>query len=450
MSRARVLTLASALMVLALLLTACAVPVAPAAPAAPAETGAAGEAAAAEPATITWAVWGEPNEVASHERIAAAFMAEHPEITVEIWHQPWSDYFTKIQALWSSNDSATIPDVAFLWPTPRYAAEGVLENLDSYIEAADYNLDDYWPGLLDTAMFEGSVYGFPRDIEVNVIYYNKDIFDEAGVAYPGDDWTWDDFLAAAEALTVKDAGGNVERYALAAEAGKASKWFNQTGGSQLDDYTNPSKCTLTDPASVRGVQFFADLMDQGYAMRPADLNQAGGDAAVFQSGQAAMILQNTSRVSAFNAANMNYDVAPAPIPADGQRWNPAGGAAWVMSSGSDNKEAAWTFLEWLQSSDGGQRLYTEAGEIFPALQSVANSPAFLTDTPPANKQAIITEAGASGVGGFGFFPEWGELSDSIIGPGLELVWAGEVSAEQGAADTCAQVDAFLAENGYPR
>jgi multiple sugar transport system substrate-binding protein len=251
-------------------------------------------------------------------------------------------------------------------------------------------------------------------------------------------------------LTQKDANGMTTVYALGAEGGKWAKWVNQNGGAILDDYVNPSKCMLTDPASVAGIQFFADLMEQGYAMRPADLNQAGGDAAVFMSGQAAMILQNTSRVSALNAAGMNYDVAPAPIPAGGKRWNGAGGAAWVMSSGSDNKEAAWTFIEWLQSNGGGQTIYTERGEIFPALQSVAGSPSFMTDTPPANKQAIITEASASDVGGFGYFPEWGELDGSIIGPGLEKIWAGEIDPETGLADICAQVDQFLADNGYPK
>ena len=100
-----------------------------------------------------------------------------------------------------------------------------------------------------------------------------------------------------------------------------------------------------------------------------------------------MIIQNTSRVSGFNSAKMNYDVAVVPIPEGGKRWNPAGGAAWVMSAKSDNKDAAWTFLQWLQSADGGEKLYTERGEIFPALQSLANSPVFMTDQPPANKKA---------------------------------------------------------------
>jgi len=437
------------LMVVAMLVLAACAPVAPGGAAPAASTGS-GETAAAGPVTITWAFWGSPEEKASHERVADAFMKDHPEIKIEIWHQPWDDYFTKIQALWASGDTKVIPDVAFLWPTPQYAAEGVLENLDPYIEQSGYNLDDYWPGLLESAKYNGSVYGFPRDIESNIIYYSKDMFDKAGVAYPSDDWTWDDFLAAAEKLTQKDANGNTSVYALAAEGGKWPKWVNQNGGAILDDYVNPSKCMLAEPASVQGIQFFADMMNNGLAMRPADLNQAGGDAAVFSSGQAAMILQNSSRVSTFNQAGPNYDIAPAPTPAGGKRWNGAGGAAWVMSSGSDNKDAAWTFLEWLQSSEGGEKVYTEAGEIFPALQSVANSPAFMTDQPPANKEAFIVEAGASGVGGFGYFPEWGSLSGSIIEPGLERVWAGEVSAQEGAADICTQVDAFLADNGYPK
>jgi ABC-type glycerol-3-phosphate transport system substrate-binding protein len=300
-------------------------------------------------------------------------------------------------------------------------------------------------------MYNGSVYGLPRDNEINILYYNKDLFDKAGVAYPTADWTWDDFLAAAEKLTVKDASGAVTQYALGMENnGKYSKWVLQNGGAILDDLRNPSKCMLATPESIAGIAFFADLIKNGYAMKDADLNQAGGDAGAFQSGQAAMIIQNTSRVSAFNKANMNYDVAVVPIPEGGKRWNPAGGAAWVMSAGSDNKEAAWAFLKWLQSTDGGQKIYTERGEIFPALQSAANSPAFMTEQPPANKQAIVEEAKSSDVGGFGYFPEWDELAGSIINPGLDRIWAGEATAADALPEICAQVDQFLQDKGYPK
>jgi multiple sugar transport system substrate-binding protein len=442
----------SVLAIVIMAVTACApVPATPAQQPAPAKATEAPAAPTAQaPVTLTWAFWGSPEEAVSHKMVADAFMKEHPEIKIETWNEPWDNYFTKIQALWASGDPKAVPDISFLWPTPQYAAEGVLENLDPYIQKSGYNLNDYWSGLLDSAKYKGSVYGLPRDTEVNVLYFNKALFDKAGVKYPDDKWTWDDLLAAAQKLTVKDASGKVTQYALAMEGGKYAKWINQNGGALLDDYVNPSKCLMAEPKSVAAVKYFSDLMNNGYAMRDADLSQAGGDQAVFQSGQAAMIIQNTSRVSAFNKANMNYDVAVVPIPKDGKRWNGAGGAAWVMSAKSDNKDAAWTFLQWLQSAGGGEKLYTERGEIFPALQSVANSPVFMTNQPPANKQGIIDEAKASGVGGFGYFPEWGELENSVIIPALQHIWAGEAKPEQALPDMCKQVDQFLKDKGYPK
>lgn len=438
---------------LALLVSGCAVPPPPPATAPESSEAAApaeGETAEEGPVTVTWALWGSPAEVATHQAVADVFMEEHPEINVEIMAEPWNDYFTKMQALWASGDTSQIPDVAFLWPTPRYAADGVLENLDSYIEASGYDLGDYWPALLESAMYEGSVYGFPRDIGLEVLYYNKDIFDEVGLDYPDDTWTWDDLRSAAEQLTVSE-GGQTSRYGLAMEGGKYALWMNQNNAGILDDMRNPSSCTMDEPASVEAIDFFAGMMNDGIAMRDANLSQAGGDATVFASGQAAMIIQNASRVSQFNEAELNYDVSVVPIPEGGQRAASAGGAAWVMSSGSDNKDAAWTFLSWLQSTDGGQRLYTASGEIFPALQSTARSDAFLeSGEPPANRQAFLTEGENAKVGRFGYFPEWDELSGSIISPQLEQIWVGDADAADVLPALCETVNGFLADNGYPK
>lgn len=423
-----------------------------AAPAASGSAAAQGSpAATGETVTIRWGFWGEPGEKATHEKVAQAFMQEHPEIKVEIWHQPWGDYFTKLQTLWASGDTASIPDVMFLFPVPRYAADGVLEDLDPWIEKGGVQTDDYWPALLESVKYNDKIYGLPRDIGLEVLYYNKQIFDEAGVAYPTDSWTWDDLKAAAQKLTVVEGGGRVSRYALGMEGGKYSLWINQNKGSILDDMRNPSKCTMTEPAAADAITFFSDMMNENQAMRDANLSQSGGDAAVFQSGQVAMIIQNASRISAFNEAGLNYDVAPVPIPSGGQRAASAGGAAWSMSSSSKNKEAAWTFLSWLQSTDGGQRLYTESGEIFPALQSTAKSAAFLqAQKPPTNRQAFLTEGENARVGRFGYFPEWSELEDSVITAGLQRIWAGEATPEQVLPEICGQVDSFLKERGYPK
>ncbi len=453
MSTRRLIQILAPLLIVGVLLAACGGPATTPAATQPdaAQPAATTAPAAGEQVTITWGFWGSPEEKASHERVAAAFMQAHPEIKVEIWHQPWEEYFTKLKTLWASGDPATIPDVLFLWPTPSYAATGVLEDLTPYIEQSNYNLNDYWPALLESASYDGKIYGFPRDIGLEVLYYNKTIFDEVGVSYPTDDWTWNDLLEAAQKLTLIEANGRVRRYGLAMEGGKWGLWVNQNKGSILDDMRNPSKCTLTEPAALDAIKFFAGMMNDKLAMRDADLSQAGGDAAVFQSGQAAMIIQNASRVSAFNQAGLNYDVATVPTPPNGQRAAVAGGAAWVMSAQSDNKEAAWTFLQWLQSSEGGEKLYTQAGEIFPALQSVAQSDAFLkAGQPPSNRQAFLTEGQNARVGRFGYFGEWDELNGSIIDAGLQRVWAGEATAEEAVPAICQQVDAFLQEKGYPK
>ena len=122
-----------------------------------------------------------------------------------------------------------------------------------------------------------------------------------------------------------------------------------------------------------------------------------------------------------------------------------------MSAASDNKEAAWTFLNWLQSTDGGQRIYTESGEILPALMSTAKSDAFLgMDQPPANREAFIIEGESAKPGVIVVIPEWNELSGSVINPALEQIWAGEATPEEVLPDLCDQVDAFLADNGYPK
>ena len=355
------------------------------------------------------------------------------------------------QTLWAASDAESIPDVLFLFPVPSYAADGVLENLDPFIEASSYDLSDYWPGVVDTTSFEGSVYGLPRDIGLDVLYYNKDHFDEAGLDYPDDTWTWDDLQAAAEALTQVESSGRVSRYALGMEGGKYHTWLLSNGGTILDDMFNPSRCGLADPESLEAISFFAGLMTNDYAMRDANLNQAGGDLAVFQGEQVSMIIQNASRVPTFNAAGMNYDVAPQPFAPGGARTATGSGAAWTMSSFSDNMDVAWEFIEFLQSAEGGQAIYVSSGEIMPPTRSAAASDTFLASgQPPENRQAFITMAENGSTQTTGWFAESNELNGTLINPILAEIWAGTADPAEVLPQLCEDIDAFLADAGYPK
>lgn len=409
-----------------------------------------GAVVAQDASTLLWGMWGSPEEIATHQAVADAYMAQNPDVTIELWSQPWGDYFTKLDTLFAAGDATAIPDVFFLFPVPSYAARGVLNNLDPFVEASGMDLTDYWPGAIDSTSFEGSVYGFPRDSAVETLYYNKDHFDAAGLDYPTDEWTWDDLRAAAEALTVKESSGRVSRYGLAMEGGKFFNWVGANGGAILDDVFNPTECRLSQPESIEGIEFFAGLMNDEVAWRDANLNQAGGDLTVFLAEQASMFIQNASRVPALNAAGINYDVAAVPTaPGGGRQAGGAGGAAWVMSASTDSPDLAWDFLQFLQSPEGGQAIYFSTGEAFPPTRSGAESAVFLNpDRGPANKQAWLIGAETVNVNGNGYFGDWNELNSTLISPVLTSIWAGEANPADVLPGLCEDVDAYLAEHGY--
>ncbi len=401
-----------------------------------------------EEVTLLWGMWGSPEEIETHQAVADAYMAEHPNVTVELWAQPWGDYFTKLQTLWASGDSEGIPDVLFLSPVPQYAADEVLEPLDSYISSSGMDTGDYWTGALDITSYQGMVYGFPRDIGLEVLYYNIDHFDEAGLDYPNDDWTWDDLRAAAEALTIKSNSGRVERYGLGMEGGKYAQFLVSNGGGLFDDTFNPTECWYSKPESLEALEFLAGLMNDELAMRDANLNQAGGDSAVFQSEQVSMIIQNASRIPAFNSAGMNYDVAPVPTAPGGDRAAGAGGAAWTMSAHSDKKDAAWEFIQFLQNPEGGLSIYPATGEAFPPIRSAAEGDVWLgNENLPAGRQAFITQAEGASAKTSGYFGNWGDVNGTFIGPVLTSIWAGEAAPADVVAGLCEDVDGYLAENG---
>ena len=423
----------------AVTLAACAAPPARTAPEATTST-------AAGPVTIQWAMWGDAEELKAHQAVADAFMAKNPNIKVNIVTSPWDDYNTKLKTLIASGDQ-NLYDVFFYgFNVEDLVRQGVIEDFEPWAKQTGYKFDDYWPGILDRTTVDGKVYGLVRDADASVLYYNKDIFDEAKVAYPTDAWTWTDLQSAAEKLSKIESNGRVTRYALGMEGGKNDAWLVANGGGYVDDFTKPAKCILDTPQSLESLTFFHDMIEKNFIMKPADLSQGGGDAAAFQSGKVAMILQNASRIPAFNAANLNYDIAPIPLAANGKRFAEAAGASWHMSAKSANKEAAWTFMQFLQSAEGGQSIYAKSGGIFPALKSMVNSPAFQDpNQKPANRKTFNTVGETMKLLNPITWKYWDEMSGTITGPGLDKVWALEQTPADAVKDICAKVNAYLAD-----
>jgi multiple sugar transport system substrate-binding protein len=393
---------------------------------------------------LTWSYWGSPEENQLNLKVKEAFEKANPGIVIDVVWTPFAQYFQRLDSMIAGGK---IPDVMFLTYIQKYAAERTIEDLGPWIKKGGVDLNDYWPHFLDAMQYRGKTYALQRDGDIDVIYFNQDHLQQAGVKKPDKTWTWDTFKQALAKLTQKS-GDRVTRYGLAMEQSKYWIWMGETGGWWFDDVVNPSRCTLNDAKAIAGLEFQADLIKRGQMMPVNDQTQ-GGDQGVFQAGLASMIIQNPSRIPAFNQQGMKYALAPIPKPSQGNWADNSGGAGFAMSAKSKNKDAAWRFLSWLQSNKGGMPMFASSGVLFPALKSVANSKDFLKPPPPG-KDAMPFMAQYAKTLSAALFPDFAELSMKIIEPGLQNVWAGQQSVSAAVPPLVQQINTYLKQKGYPK
>lgn len=185
----------SLLMIASMVLTACGSP-----------------AANQGPVEITFTMWGAPEELEVWEAVVDDFHAANPNISVKVDVSDWDSYWTKLNTLIAGG---TPPDV-FAMDAPLFLdwqSRGALLNLQPYIDKNPGLLEGFYPQTLTAYKTPDGYYGLPRDFQTIVLFYNKDMFDAAGVEYPTSDWTYDDLLAAAKTLTLdKDSDGKIDQY----------------------------------------------------------------------------------------------------------------------------------------------------------------------------------------------------------------------------------------------
>lgn len=406
----------------------------PPAAATPTAAAATGAAPATMSGTVTWSFWGDPAELPPNDKVIAAFNKKYPNIKVEKFHEPWASYFDKIQARFAGG---TPPDTLFLNNVPTYASQNVLQNLDEFIKRDKFETDDYVDAALELFRYNNSLYGFPRDNDTQVLYYNKDMLDKAGVKYPDESWTWDNLREAAQKLTVRD-GARVSTYGAAIEAGRWTWFVWSNGGEVFDNARKPTKATIDSPESVEGIQFFADLMNKDKVVPSATgLTQLGGVTDMFQSGKAAMCVSNAPRMLTF-AKNQALKYNIAVLPKRKKAVNYVGGAGYVQAKDAKNKDLAWAFTSFVNGKEA-QNIFTENGGVVPARISVQKDGDWLKATPQGVDAKVFVTATAQGHPPITIGP-WARELNEIITKGLDTVWAGERSAADATKDVAGQLN----------
>jgi multiple sugar transport system substrate-binding protein len=392
------------------------------------------------PVTITWSFWGDAWEEAINRRVARAFERDHPGIRVHLVHQPWNTYFDWLRGEWAAGRS---PDVMFLNYIPAYVASGELEPIEPYIARDKESIDEFPPALLEGFRVGGQLYGLPRDNDTKVIYYNREHFAAAGVPEPKAGWTWEDLTHAAIALTRRDFA--LPRYGFGFEPDWWWQvWLWQNGGDAVDDPLQPTESRIYSPQNVVAIQFLADLIHTHQVTPPPHQLTTDEMSLLFREGRLAMLFGNHALVPVFSeTSGIKWDVAP--LPRGVERANVAGGAGYVLSRRSANKDAAWKLLQFLTSRKG-QALFAESGVITPARRTVREDNIFLRRRPySADVFVSETEVGRT-------VPNFSGVTEMnrVINLGLAAVWRGERNADAALRDLAPQVQAIITHAGSSR
>ena len=152
--------------------------------------------------TVSFSVWGDPAEKAAYERLVASSNQRQSRVTATLIHTPGqSDYLKRLAADFAGGTPADIVLLNYR-RFGAYAARGALAPVGPYLaQSTTLAPGDFYPEVIAAFTRDGQLVGIPQNVSSLVIYYNQRLFDQAGIPYPTDGWTWDDFLQAARALT---------------------------------------------------------------------------------------------------------------------------------------------------------------------------------------------------------------------------------------------------------
>lgn len=292
---------------------------------------------------VIWS-WGADEEKKAREDAVAIFQENHPEIEVEHSVIPTADHAWDQKAA-AALAAGTGPDVMQMSPDYYGLYSDYFEDLQPYLEKEGVNADDvFTEGMLAPYYRpDGKLEGMPLLENVFVLAYNKDLFDQFGVDYPTDDWTWDDLKEAAEKF-VSGEGAD-------ATYGIVNHWVEPNfaliceGGSPYSD--DLQTLELNTPEVAAGLDLFGELV-QSKAMPDDTAAKSLPKEQLFVSGHAAMYPLGgfeTKLIAEEIGDNFNWDVVTMPKVKDGGTNNVMYATGYAMLNTAENKDAAWTFLK---------------------------------------------------------------------------------------------------------
>jgi multiple sugar transport system substrate-binding protein len=292
------------------------------------------------------------------QQVVETFNRENDDVEVILNLVP--DYDTRLQ---TSIAGGSPPDVFYIdsFRLPDFVAANVLVPAEGRVE----NVDDFYPSLRDAFTVDGTFYCPPKDFSTLGLQYNTDMFDAAGLEYPNENWTWQDLRSAAEQLS--DPGAGVYGMVLNADFARWIAFLYQAGGSVTDE--NFTQMTINSPQALEAMEFYVDMVLDGVAAQPPDLD-SGWAGEAFGHQRAAMAMEGNWIVPflADNHPDVNFGVTELPA-------GPAGDATMAFTvcygvpAAGRHQEASFRLVNYLTGPEG-MRAWTDLGLAMPTRQSL--------------------------------------------------------------------------------
>ncbi len=409
---------------------------------------------AAQPAgqqeqTIQFLARGDDAIFKVFQDIKRAFEEENPGIKVTLDESP-SDYYQKFQIQVAGG---TPPDAIFeaVGTVGTSARKKLVLPLDDWLDSqSGYRKEDFFWTAFTCATFDGKLYGMPYDGGPYVLYWDKVLFDEAGVPPldPTNRATWDEITEIAKELTLDMDGRHpndpgfdprrVKQYAFQPNVGRWYIYVYCNGGEVLDAN---GKLTLNTPEVIEALQWLADLGAKHYVAPSPTFEQS--TPINFFSCNMAMQLQGAFDMVRQRQRENDWDIAPlakgkAAVPS--VLYSPLS----LVTDGK-NPEAAWKWV-WYCCSEPGQTIVANLGQTVPAIRTVAEKMVADTSIKPENKQVFLGEFENVRLPGdkwgslFGsYWTEWFQVWDPIFDP----VYRGDKTAAEAIEEVVPKLDHLL-------
>ncbi|GGI16097.1 ABC transporter substrate-binding protein [Gottfriedia solisilvae] len=326
---------------------------------------------------ITYGFW-DKKQVPAIEEIIKLFNEKNPDIKVKTELTPYAQYFQKLE---TAATGGALPDV--LWMNGphvvQYAKGKVILPLSDMAKKDDYSFDNYPKSLIDLYTVDEEVYGIPKDFDTTGLWYNKKIFDEAGVPYPDDTWDWNKLKEVATKLTNKDKG----IWGYAALMGNQGGYYDfiwQNGGHIISE--DGKSVGFDQPEAIEALKYNISFIEDGLSPTQAQMTETAASE-LFSSGKIAMMFDGPWMVPEYKK---NPDLNVAVVPKGKQRAVAIHGLSNVIAANTKHKEAAWKFVQFLGSKEAAE-VYAKTGTVIPAYNGTQD--AWLQSVPNLNLKAFI-------------------------------------------------------------